>query len=162
LTLARRASARPARLRPLRPPRVRMPRLLGFAGERIDRRASREANKNAGYQSAGHDIWCQPGRYRLTPCIIGLKRYIRSGLVVSVIGHLGLLIVGLLLVSADASHPPPDQAKPTSASAPIARAPSSAPESANNNSAKRKCRRPTLSQIESFCFAISLQPASLN
>jgi hypothetical protein len=31
--------------------------------------------------------------------------------------------------------------KPTSASAPIARAPSSAPESANNNSAKKKCRR---------------------
>jgi hypothetical protein len=39
-----------------------------------------------------------------------LKRYIRIGLVVSVIGHLGLLIVGLLLVSADASHPPPPEA----------------------------------------------------
>ena len=40
---------------------------------------------------------------------------------------------------------PPDQAKPTSPAsssvAPIARAPSSAPESANNNSAKKNCRR---------------------
>ena len=35
----------------------------------------------------------------------------------------------------------PDQAKPSSASAPIARAPASAAESANNNSAKKNCRR---------------------
>jgi outer membrane biosynthesis protein TonB len=42
--------------------------------------------------------------------MIGLKRYIRSGLVVSVIAHSGLLIVGLLLVSADASDPPPPEA----------------------------------------------------
>ena len=41
---------------------------------------------------------------------------------------------------APAPSPPPDQAKPTSASAPVARAPSSAPEAANNNSAKKKCR----------------------
>src|ERR1700720_3568817 len=41
--------------------------------------------------------------------MIGLKQYIRPELVVSVIGHLGLLTVGLLLVSADASRaPPPD------------------------------------------------------
>ena len=38
--------------------------------------------------------------------MIGLKRYIRPGLVVSVIGHLGVLIVGLLLVSANAFHAP--------------------------------------------------------
>ena len=31
----------------------------------------------------------------------GLKRYIRPGLVVSAIGHLGALIVGLFLVSAN-------------------------------------------------------------
>ena len=49
------------------------------------------------------------GANRLTPCMIGLKRYIRPGLVVSVIGHLGVLIVGLVLVSANAFHaPPPD------------------------------------------------------
>ena len=38
--------------------------------------------------------------------MIGLKRYIRPGLVVSIIGHLGVLIVGLLLVRADAFHAP--------------------------------------------------------
>src|ERR1700733_5274177 len=49
------------------------------------------------------------GAISTTPCMIGLKRYIRPGLVVSVIGHLGVLIVGLLLVSANACHaPPPD------------------------------------------------------
>ena len=41
--------------------------------------------------------------------MIGLKRYIRPGLVVSVVGHLGVLIVGLLLVGANAFHAaPPD------------------------------------------------------
>jgi hypothetical protein len=41
--------------------------------------------------------------------MIGFKRYIRSGLVVSVIGHLGGLIVALLSVSPNAFHaPPPD------------------------------------------------------
>jgi hypothetical protein len=49
------------------------------------------------------------GRNRLTPYMIGFKRYIRSGLVVSVIGHLGGLIVALLSVSPNAFHaPPPD------------------------------------------------------
>jgi hypothetical protein len=42
------------------------------------------------------------GRNRLTPYMIGFKRYIRSGLVVSVIGHLGGLIVALLSVSPNA------------------------------------------------------------
>ena len=46
------------------------------------------------------------GAISTTPCMIGLKRYIRPGLVVSVIGHLGVLIVGLLLVSANAFHAP--------------------------------------------------------
>ena len=45
-------------------------------------------------------------RSRLTPSMIGLKRYIRPGLVVSAIGHLGVLIVGLLLVGANAFHAP--------------------------------------------------------
>jgi hypothetical protein len=40
----------------------------------------------------------------------GLKRYIRPGLVVSVGGHLGALIVGLLFVGANAFHPPPPDA----------------------------------------------------
>jgi len=41
--------------------------------------------------------------------MIGLKRYIRPGLVVSVIGHLGVLIVALPFVGANAFHaPPPD------------------------------------------------------
>src|SRR5271169_5305701 len=49
------------------------------------------------------------GRNRLTPYMIGLKRYIRSGLIVSVIGHLGGLIVALLSVSPNAFRaPPPD------------------------------------------------------
>jgi hypothetical protein len=49
------------------------------------------------------------GRNRLTPYMIGFKRYIRSGLVVSVIGHLGGLIVALPSVSPNAFHaPPPD------------------------------------------------------
>jgi hypothetical protein len=49
------------------------------------------------------------GRNRLTPNMIGLKRYIRPGLVVSVICHLGGLIVALLSVSPNAFHaPPPD------------------------------------------------------
>ena len=48
-------------------------------------------------------------RNRLTPYMIGFKRYIRSGLIVSVIGHLGGLIVALLSVSPNAFHaPPPD------------------------------------------------------
>jgi hypothetical protein len=42
--------------------------------------------------------------------MIELKRYIRPGLLVSVIGHLGALIVGLVLVSADPLHPPPPEA----------------------------------------------------
>jgi hypothetical protein len=40
----------------------------------------------------------------------GLKRYIRPGLVVSVGGHLGALIAGLLFVGANAFHPPPPDA----------------------------------------------------
>jgi hypothetical protein len=41
--------------------------------------------------------------------MIGFKRYIRSGLIVSVIGHLGGVIVALLSVSPNAFHaPPPD------------------------------------------------------
>jgi hypothetical protein len=44
--------------------------------------------------------------------MIGLKRFIRPGLVVSAIGHLGFLMVGLLLVGANSlestSPPPPD------------------------------------------------------
>jgi outer membrane biosynthesis protein TonB len=42
--------------------------------------------------------------------MIRLKRYIRPGLLVSVIGHLGALIVGLALVSADPFHAPPPEA----------------------------------------------------
>ena len=38
--------------------------------------------------------------------MIGLKRYIHPELVVSAIGHLGVLIVGLLLVGANAFHAP--------------------------------------------------------
>jgi hypothetical protein len=38
--------------------------------------------------------------------MIGLKRYIRPGLVVSVIGHLGVLIVALLLVNVNTFHAP--------------------------------------------------------
>src|SRR5271156_873020 len=49
------------------------------------------------------------GRYQFILCMIGLKRYIRPGLLVSVIVHLGALIVALLFVGADAFHaPPPD------------------------------------------------------
>jgi len=47
--------------------------------------------------------------------MIGLKRYIRPGLVVSVIGHLGLLIGGLVLVSANESHAPPPDVPPPDA-----------------------------------------------
>src|ERR1700730_2896259 len=69
----------------------------------------RDANTNAGYQSAGDDVCCHLGRYPLTPCMIALKRYIRTGHVVSVVCHLGVLIVGLLFVGANAFHaPPPD------------------------------------------------------
>ena len=50
------------------------------------------------------------GRYRLTPCMMGLKRYIRHGLAVSVIGHLAALIVGLFFVGANAFHAPPPEA----------------------------------------------------
>jgi hypothetical protein len=42
--------------------------------------------------------------------VIGLKRYIRPGLVVSVGGHLAALIVGLLFVGANAFHAPPPEA----------------------------------------------------
>jgi hypothetical protein len=42
--------------------------------------------------------------------MMGLKRYIRPGLAVSVIGHLPLLIAGLSFVGADAFHPPPPEA----------------------------------------------------
>ena len=42
--------------------------------------------------------------------MIGLKRYIRSGLVVSVVGHLAALIVGLFFVGANAFHAPPPEA----------------------------------------------------
>ena len=69
-----------------------------------------DPNKNATYQSAGmmYDASAR-GRYRLKPGMNGLKRYIRPGLVVSAIGHLGPMIVGLLLVGANAFHaPPPD------------------------------------------------------
>ena len=48
-------------------------------------------------------------RNRLTRYMIGFKRYIRSGLIVSVIGHLGGVIVALLSVSPNAFRaPPPD------------------------------------------------------
>ena len=40
----------------------------------------------------------------------GLKRYIRPGLAVSVIGHLALLIAGLFFVSANAFHAPRPEA----------------------------------------------------
>ena len=52
----------------------------------------------------------QAGQFRLTPCMIGLKRYIRPGLAVSVIGHLAALIVGLFFVGANAFHAPPPEA----------------------------------------------------
>jgi len=42
--------------------------------------------------------------------MIGLKRYIRPGLAVSVIGHLGALIGGLFFVGANAFHAPPPEA----------------------------------------------------
>jgi hypothetical protein len=42
--------------------------------------------------------------------MIGLKRYIRPGLAVSVIGHLGALIGGLFFVGANAFHVPPPEA----------------------------------------------------
>ena len=41
---------------------------------------------------------------------MGLKRYIRPALAVSVIGHLALFIAGLSFVGADAFHPPPPEA----------------------------------------------------
>src|ERR1700675_3126009 len=50
------------------------------------------------------------GRYRLKPGMNGLKRYIRPGLVVSAIGHLGALIVGLFLVSANPFQAPQPEA----------------------------------------------------
>src|SRR5277367_2261731 len=40
----------------------------------------------------------------------GLKRYIRPGLVLSVIGHLAALTSGLFLVGASALHTPPPEA----------------------------------------------------
>jgi hypothetical protein len=56
----------------------------------------------------------------------------------------------------------PDQAKPTSASAPIARAPSSAPESANNKFAKKKCRRrPAAAAPPSRPVQVGLHQSSL-
>jgi hypothetical protein len=42
--------------------------------------------------------------------MIGLKRYIRPGIAVSIIGHLAILIVGLCFVGANAFHPPPPEA----------------------------------------------------
>src|SRR5271166_3206594 len=42
--------------------------------------------------------------------MIGLKRYIRPALVVSVIGHLAFLTVGWFLVGASASNAPPPEA----------------------------------------------------
>ena len=42
--------------------------------------------------------------------MIGLKRYIRPGPAVSVIGHLGALIGGLFFVGANAFHAPPPEA----------------------------------------------------
>ncbi len=51
-------------------------------------------------------VW---GRNRPTLYMIAFKRHIRAGLVASAIGHLGALIVALLLVGATAFHaPPPD------------------------------------------------------
>ncbi len=50
------------------------------------------------------------GGYRFIPCMIGLKRYIRPGLAVSVIGHLAALIGGLFFVGANAFHAPPPEA----------------------------------------------------
>src|ERR1700741_3889011 len=50
------------------------------------------------------------GRYRPKPCMIGLKRYIRSGLAVSVIGHLAALIVGLFFFGANAFQAPRPEA----------------------------------------------------
>jgi outer membrane biosynthesis protein TonB len=42
--------------------------------------------------------------------MIGLKRYIRPGLAVSVIGHLAALIVGFFFIGANAFHAPPPEA----------------------------------------------------
>ena len=42
--------------------------------------------------------------------MIGLKRYIRPGLAVSVIAHFAALIVGLFFVAANAFHAPPPEA----------------------------------------------------
>ena len=50
------------------------------------------------------------GRYRLKPNMNGLKRYIRPGLIVSAIGHLGALVVGLLVVSANPFEVPRPEA----------------------------------------------------
>ena len=50
------------------------------------------------------------GDIDLNPSMNGLKRYIRPGLVVSAIGHLGALIVGLFLVSANPFQAPRPEA----------------------------------------------------
>src|SRR6185312_7644763 len=42
--------------------------------------------------------------------MMGLNRYIRPGLAVSVIGHFAALIVGLFFVGANAFHSPPPEA----------------------------------------------------
>jgi hypothetical protein len=51
-------------------------------------------------------IYAGSSENRLTPRMIGYKRFIRSGLIVSVIFHLGVLIVALLSVSPNAFHAP--------------------------------------------------------
>jgi hypothetical protein len=47
--------------------------------------------------------------------MIGLKRFIRFGLVVSVIGHVGVLVLGLLLVGANSFESAPSDAMPPDA-----------------------------------------------
>jgi hypothetical protein len=50
--------------------------------------------------------------------MIALKRFIRPGLAISVLGHLGIVVVGLLLVAANGLMPPPPE--PTAAMLPEA------------------------------------------
>ena len=51
-----------------------------------------------------------PGRPTTRTRMNGLKRYIRLGLVLSVVGHLAALTTGLFFVGASALHTPPPEA----------------------------------------------------